>query len=70
MADAPVPGLMGRVSGTTGPGLVGEVIVRVRGGAEHFLARPLLASTDHGGQAPRGGALLDGQPRKVPVDDR
>lgn len=31
-------GLMGRVSGTVGPGLVGEVIVRVRGGAEHFLA--------------------------------
>ncbi|GGQ77255.1 hypothetical protein JHN59_28235 [Streptomyces sp. MBT49] len=31
-------GLMGRVTGTVGPGLVGEVIVRVRGGAEHFLA--------------------------------
>ncbi|OOQ47573.1 hypothetical protein SAMN02745830_00651 [Streptomyces sp. Amel2xC10] len=33
-------GLMGRVTGTVGPGLVGEVIVRVRGGAEHFLAYP------------------------------
>lgn len=33
-------GLMGRVTGTVGPGLVGEVIVRVRGGAEHFLAHP------------------------------
>lgn len=33
-------GLMGRVTGTIGPGLVGEVIVRVRGGAEHFLAYP------------------------------
>ncbi len=33
-------GLLGRVSGTVGPGLVGEVIVRVRGGAEHFLAYP------------------------------
>jgi hypothetical protein len=31
---------MGRVTGTVGPGLVGEVIVRVRGGAEHFLAYP------------------------------
>ncbi|KIE25242.1 hypothetical protein LK08_20310 [Streptomyces sp. MUSC 125] len=34
-------GLMGRVTGTVGPGLVGEVIVRVRGGAEHFLAHPV-----------------------------
>ncbi|GHF41544.1 hypothetical protein GCM10018783_07770 [Streptomyces griseosporeus] len=33
-------GLLGRVTGTVGPGLVGEVIVRVRGGAEHFLAYP------------------------------
>lgn len=31
-------GLDGRVTGTVGPGLVGEVIVRIRGGAEHFLA--------------------------------
>lgn len=36
-------GLMGRVTGTVGPGLVGEVIVRVRGGAEHFLAYPASA---------------------------
>ncbi|MEU7423030.1 hypothetical protein ACGFX8_11385 [Streptomyces sp. NPDC048362] len=40
MDDASMVGLMGRVSGTVGPGLVGEVIVRVRGGAEHFLAYP------------------------------
>ncbi|MER5428304.1 hypothetical protein [Streptomyces sp. NPDC002588] len=38
MDDASMIGLMGRVTGTVGPGLVGEVIVRVRGGAEHFLA--------------------------------
>ncbi|MFJ9563826.1 hypothetical protein ACIRQQ_27820 [Streptomyces fuscichromogenes] len=38
MDDASMVGLMGRVTGTVGPGLVGEVIVRVRGGAEHFLA--------------------------------
>ncbi|MEU2537821.1 hypothetical protein [Streptomyces iakyrus] len=35
---------MGRVTGTIGPGLVGEVIVRVRGGAEHFLAHPASAA--------------------------
>ncbi|MFF8945648.1 hypothetical protein ACF1A5_25880 [Streptomyces sp. NPDC014864] len=44
MRDASMVGLMGRVTGTVGPGLVGEVIVRVRGGAEHFLAYP--AGTD------------------------
>lgn len=38
MDDASMVGLLGRVTGTVGPGLVGEVIVRVRGGAEHFLA--------------------------------
>jgi len=38
MDDASMVGLMGRVTGTVGRGLVGEVIVRVRGGAEHFLA--------------------------------
>lgn len=31
-------GSQGRVTGAVGPGLVGEVIVRIRGGAEHFLA--------------------------------
>ncbi|MBD0741814.1 MULTISPECIES: hypothetical protein [unclassified Streptomyces] len=36
-------GLLGRVTGTIGPGLVGEVIVRIRGGAEHFLAYPAMA---------------------------
>lgn len=40
MDDVSLVGLMGRVTGTVGPGLVGEVIVRVRGGAEHFLAYP------------------------------
>ncbi len=37
-------GLVGRVTGTVGPGLVGEVMVRVRGGAEHFLAHPAPGS--------------------------
>ncbi|MFC5719800.1 hypothetical protein ACFP1Z_06355 [Streptomyces gamaensis] len=31
-------GEQGRVTGRVGPGLVGEVILRVRGGAEAFLA--------------------------------
>lgn len=35
-------GMTGRVTGTVGPGLVGEVIIRIRGGAEHFLAHPAL----------------------------
>ncbi|GAB2582972.1 hypothetical protein GCM10027168_14570 [Streptomyces capparidis] len=30
----------GRVTGRVGPGLVGEVMVSVRGGAEAFLAYP------------------------------
>ncbi|MEU4035321.1 hypothetical protein [Streptomyces collinus] len=38
MDDASMVGLVGRVTGAVGPGLVGEVMVRVRGGAEHFLA--------------------------------
>jgi len=35
-----VVGLQGRVTGRIGPGLVGEVMVRVRGGAEAFMAYP------------------------------
>lgn len=31
-------GLQGRVTGRIGPGLVGEVMVQVRGGAEAFIA--------------------------------
>ncbi|MEU7033816.1 MULTISPECIES: hypothetical protein [unclassified Streptomyces] len=38
MDDVSMVGMLGRVTGTVGPGLVGEVIVRIRGGAEHFLA--------------------------------
>jgi hypothetical protein len=49
MGDASMVGLMGRVTGTVGPGLVGEVIIQVRGGAEHFLA---YAATGAGRIAP------------------
>lgn len=33
-------GKQGRVTGTIGPGLVGEVMVAVRGGVEAFYAHP------------------------------
>ena len=35
-------GSVGRVTGTVGPGLVGEVLVSVRGGTEAFLAYPAV----------------------------
>ncbi|MQY14266.1 hypothetical protein SRB5_44290 [Streptomyces sp. RB5] len=38
MGDARMLGLRGRVTGTVGPGLVGEVMISVRGGAEAFYA--------------------------------
>ncbi|MEU9343996.1 hypothetical protein AB0D74_22595 [Streptomyces sp. NPDC048278] len=54
MDDAAMVGLVGRVSGTVGPGLVGEVIVRVRGGAEHFLAY----AADGAGRIERGTVVM------------
>ncbi len=33
-------GKVGRVTGTVGPGLVGEVMISIRGGAEAFYAAP------------------------------
>ncbi|MCJ1680598.1 hypothetical protein MTF65_25265 [Streptomyces sp. APSN-46.1] len=44
MGDEDMVGMTGRVTGAVGPGLVGEVIVRIRGGAEHFLAHPAPGS--------------------------
>jgi hypothetical protein len=38
MRRSSVVGLQGRVTGRIAPGLVGEVMVRVRGGAEAFMA--------------------------------
>ncbi|QMU74464.1 hypothetical protein GXW83_00320 [Streptacidiphilus sp. PB12-B1b] len=35
-------GSTGRVTGTVGPGLVGEVLIAVRGGTEAFLAYPAV----------------------------
>ncbi|MEQ0564701.1 hypothetical protein ABJI51_36975 [Amycolatopsis sp. NEAU-NG30] len=36
-------GSRGRVSGTIGPGLIGEVLLNVRGGTEAFYAYPANA---------------------------
>ncbi|MDQ0994333.1 hypothetical protein [Streptomyces sp. V3I7] len=54
MDDASMVGLMGRVTGTVGPGLVGEVILQVRGGAEHFLAY----AADGRGRIERGTVVM------------
>jgi hypothetical protein len=35
-----VVGKIGRVTGTVGPGRVGEVTLAIRGGSEHFHAHP------------------------------
>ena len=38
-------GKIGRVTGKVGPGLVGEVIIPIRGGSEAFNAYPYLGET-------------------------
>ncbi|MBV8579467.1 MAG: hypothetical protein JO225_11895 [Candidatus Eremiobacteraeota bacterium] len=40
-----VVGKVGRVTGTVGPDRVGEVMLPVRGGSEHFHAHPSDAQT-------------------------
>jgi hypothetical protein len=40
-----VVGRQGRVTGRIGPGLVGEVVLSVRGGSEAFYAYPAEAGT-------------------------
>jgi hypothetical protein len=47
-------GLQGRVTGRIAPGLVGEVMVRVRGGAEAFMAY----AADAGEQIPVGAIVI------------
>ncbi|WP_406284403.1 hypothetical protein [Embleya sp. NBC_00896] len=41
-------GKRGKVTGGIGPGLVGEVMVEVRGGVEAFLAYSALPGEEHG----------------------
>jgi hypothetical protein len=38
LADHEMVGKIGRVTGTVGPGRLGEVMVPIRGGTEHFHA--------------------------------
>ncbi|MFI6982500.1 hypothetical protein ACIBSV_28395 [Embleya sp. NPDC050154] len=40
-------GKRGKVTGGIGPGLVGEVMIEVRGGVEAFLAYPALPGEEH-----------------------
>lgn len=47
-------GLQGRVTGRIAPGLVGEVMVKVRGGAEAFMAY----AADQGEQIPVGAIVV------------
>ena len=47
-------GLQGRVTGRIAPGVVGEVMVRVRGGAEAFMAY----SFEAGVQLPVGAIVV------------
>lgn len=47
-------GLQGRVTGRIAPGLVGEVMVQVRGGAEAFMAY----AADEGEQIPVGAIVV------------
>ena len=47
-------GLQGRVTGRIAPGLVGEVMVKVRGGAEAFMAY----AADPGEQIPVGAIVV------------
>ncbi|HEY0952542.1 hypothetical protein [Nocardioides sp.] len=42
--DDSVVGREGRVTGTVGPGLVGEVILPIRGGSEAFNAYPYVGT--------------------------
>jgi hypothetical protein len=47
-------GRQGRVTGTVGPGLVGEVVVAIRGGSEAFLAYPAVP----GERIPTGATVV------------
>lgn len=48
VTDQTVVGKTARVTGAVGPGLVGEVMVSVRGGTEAFNAYPFLGTETFG----------------------
>ena len=54
MADHRMVGKMGRVSGAIGPQRLGEVMVPVRGGTEHFHAY----AADHDDEIPKGVRIV------------
>ena len=54
MAEERMIGKMGRVSGRIGPGRVGEVMVPVRGGTEHFHAY----ASDNDDEIPNGERIV------------
>ena len=47
-------GKIGRVTGTVGPGRVGEVMVPIRGGSEHFHAH----AATNGATIPTGSRIV------------
>lgn len=61
-------GRLGRVTGRIGPGLVGEVMVQVRGGVEAFYAHP-----QHPGEEIEPGVrviVVDFQPPRTAYVER
>ena len=54
MADDRMVGKMGRVSGAVGPDRLGEVMVPVRGGTEHFHAY----AADVDDEIPKGARIV------------
>lgn len=64
--DCNVTGLEGRVTGTVGPGLVGEVMLPIRGGTEAFNAYPYVG-TDTIALGERIVVMEYAQPRTVYV---
>ena len=54
MADDRMVGKMGRVSGAIGPERLGEVMVPIRGGTEHFHAY----AADDGDEIPKGSRIV------------
>jgi len=54
MADDGMVGKMGRVSGAIGPDRLGEVMVPIRGGTEHFHAY----AADADDEIPKGSRIV------------
>jgi hypothetical protein len=66
--DDKMVGRQGRVTGTVGPGLVGEVVLPIRGGTEAFNAYPFVG-TDTIAIGSLVVVMAYAQPRSVYVAD-